>query len=884
MRPSPRLYLLVMIPVIALSMTAAASRPASADCDPLPLPGSVSLDSMETVLYKFLAQGCYYRLAGWEQDKRVRDTGPYINKQYYGPHPAVRVFYSPDAMRWLRSDRKTRIPDGAMMIKEMYDPPAVQYAGLNEDSIRKSLYMYTVMIRDSAASKDGWFWSFFMTRPMQPNDTHKYPFSYPNSGFGNYCVRCHSSAASENTFASLRNVKGEPGEPLQYRVDDSWRPNPFAHEPPAGHPQSTGVVSAAPAKVPSRGFTDASFFATFNRRIPTSVVTIPNVTYDHVISGPKGPGQFLTSDQCMSCHDGQGGPFQNMFLPNVNGGVNLSPFGEWSWSPMGLSGRDPVFYAQLESEQFMQPKHKAKLANLCLTCHGVMGQRQYVIDNPGKLFSDDAIFVTDPKNPLYKYGALARDGISCSLCHQIVDDKGPLLNIVTGRFKVSAPDTGISKIYGPFDDPTQRPMLDALGMQPEKSDYIKSARLCGSCHAVLLPVYNARGDSVGSFFEQATYLEWLNSDYNNESKPGAENPRTCQSCHMTTHYEGVPLEFRIANIQDQSYPEAENMAPLTDITVNPRKDFARHTLAGANPFLLMMFSQFDSILGVRKQNFMTYSTNGLPTAIAHAISFARDSTVRVSISDVSASSGGVSFGVRLENLTGHRFPTGVGFRRAFLSVSVADSTGRVLWQSGRSNDAGVIVDSAGRVLPSEFFTVGRDGRQQYQEHHQCIDSQSQVQIFQELVKDPQGKFTTSFVALFDVVKENRLLPHGWTKSGPPGFEFAKDTEPHGRAAVDPDFGAGGDVVQYRVPVSYSGSLKVTAALYYQTMPPSYLRDRFATAKGKSGDRLAYMVGNLNTTGTAIEGWKLLAGLDTASVVVGVGERTRMACVARESDL
>ena len=24
--------------------------------------------------------------------------------------------------------------------------------------------------------------------------------------------------------------------------------------------------------------------------------------------------------------------------------------GEWRWSPMGLAGRDPVFYAQLECE------------------------------------------------------------------------------------------------------------------------------------------------------------------------------------------------------------------------------------------------------------------------------------------------------------------------------------------------------------------------------------------------------------------------------------------------------------------------------------------------------------------------------------------------------
>ena len=30
--------------------------------------------------------------------------------------------------------------------------------------------------------------------------------------------------------------------------------------------------------------------------------------------------------------------------------VNLSPYGTWRTSPMGLAGRDPIFFAQLASE------------------------------------------------------------------------------------------------------------------------------------------------------------------------------------------------------------------------------------------------------------------------------------------------------------------------------------------------------------------------------------------------------------------------------------------------------------------------------------------------------------------------------------------------------
>src|SRR5690606_26963959 len=130
------------------------------------------------------------------------------------------------------------------------------------------------------------------------------------------------------------------------------------------------------------------------------------------------------------------------------------------------------------------------------------------------------------------------------------------------------------------------------------------------------------------------------------------------------------------------------------------------------------------------------------------------------------------------------------------------------------------------VLPSEFFEPDRTGRQRYQPHYQCIDGQDQVQIYQELVKNPEGRFTTSFVAIADVVKENRLLPRGWTASGPPGFDYAAETVPHGEAVRDPDFGAGGDEVQYRIPLAATGAVTVRAALYYQTIPPSYLRDRF----------------------------------------------------------
>jgi len=55
------------------------------------------------------------------------------------------------------------------------------------------------------------------------------------------------------------------------------------------------------------------------------------------------------------------------------------------------------------------------------------------------------------------------------------------------------------------------------------------------------------------------------------------------------------------------------------------------------------------------------------------------------------------------------FPSGVGFRRAFLEFRVVDNdTGKTVWCSGCTNELGVIMNGNER-LPSELFDVYKDG-------------------------------------------------------------------------------------------------------------------------------------------------------------------------------
>src|SRR5215212_5603548 len=222
-----------------------------------------------------------------------------------------------------------------------------------------------------------------------------------------------------------------------------------------------------------------------------------------------------------------------------------------------------------------------------------------------------------------------------------------------------------------------------------------------------------------------------------------------------------PIQTRIAIVEDDTYPAAEHRAPTKDIFVRFReKDFGRHEFLGMNAFLLEMFKQFNDILGVRKSDYMTGTSDNLENAQANLFEQARKRTADVQ-TNVSIDNRTLTADVDVTNRTGHRLPSGVGFRRAWIELLVLenrDGRERVVWSSGRTNSVGVIVDGEGRPLPSEFLRNGA-----YQEHHTVITNDDQVQIYEELTKDADGKFTTSFIRRDHDLKDNRLLPIGWTK-------------------------------------------------------------------------------------------------------------------------
>src|SRR5215216_7729849 len=123
-----RLLILLSVLVITTPSIAAQTSPCANGTESgLPLPSSflaAKLPQFQAQLKSFLTSG-KYRTLKWCEDKKLRDTGPFVNGVSYGVHPTVKIYYSPSVINWLlRKDSNQVTPDGAMIVKEQYSAPA----------------------------------------------------------------------------------------------------------------------------------------------------------------------------------------------------------------------------------------------------------------------------------------------------------------------------------------------------------------------------------------------------------------------------------------------------------------------------------------------------------------------------------------------------------------------------------------------------------------------------------------------------------------------------------------------------------------------------------------------------------------------------------------
>jgi hypothetical protein len=954
--------------------------------EPAKLPPPADIHDLEAknaydlALRQFLHDRQY---RSWVADRRWRLTGPYVGDfgqgQSFGVHPAVRIWYSPEIVEWMCSDRKSELPDGAMIVKEMQgiDPavlqidPAAECMEIAADPATLEPSSWTVMVRHASESHDGWYWANpadfnpdsggkvdggnppILDRSAVPNqenlalvDGQPNPNWFPTgdlfgmggalatmvtpySQFGAYCVNCHASAVSHATFASLDNVVGE-GLKFRHFAADEQKLAGDLRESGAEHPAGQqNRLHAALMLVADWGFSSAraeptpGFVEFFGALGPSSyedafALRLPAETFDHRPADADGPATFLSSNQCIGCHDAtvSNDSTPNMLLsdPVSHRDVNVSPYGEWRASPMGLAGRDPIFFSQLQSETNRLPAVRECIESTCLHCHGVMGQRQFAVDNPDPNETCSDLFGIEPPAGVpfgkpfalsqvsqwqgedAKYGGLARDGISCTVCHRMSDATFGQEAGYTGNFLTGPADT----IFGPYEDDeiVKKPMEHSLGITPKHGAQLQKSELCGSCHNILLPVFDNAGDPlvVGIIdgqklthsYEQSTYFEWTNSVYAREDSHAF---RSCQDCHMPTTFAGQPLTgIEIANIESSEFAPTTERLPDADIALRKRDRFARHSLHGLNLFLNQMFQQFPELLGIRQIDYMGSilpgTTPALVTGEHSIVEMAREQTAKVELSSLSIApdSGQVEAEVVVENLAGHFLPSGVGFRRVFIEFVVEGEDGELLWASGRTNALGIIVEGTGEaVLATEY---GRPDSTEFQPHYELIERQDQVQIYQELVKDSDGVLTTSFLRRALPVKDNRLRPKGFNVA-----LFRKDPSPYVRlmaeelehlpSYADPDYRdparAGRDVLRYSfvlAPAQAQQISRITVRLFAQSIPPSYLQQRFADAEHGPDrseiERLYWLTSHLDVGAESpIADWKLFL---TGDCRTAAGER------------
>lgn len=330
------------------------------------------------------------------------------------------------------------------------------------------------------------------------------------------------------------------------------------------------------------------------------------------------------------------------------------------------------------------------------------------------------------------------------------------------------------------------------------------------------------------------------------------------------------IQTRMAIVQDLTLPQTEHLATPDQINVRFRNTgFRRHELLGTNGFLLQMFLQpvdkngNNDVLGVRMKDYMTGFATDLDKASDNVVEQAQSITATVNISKFAVEGNKLVAEVTVSNLAGHRFPSGVGFRRAFIEFQ-ASANGKAFWTSGTTNDKGEITDFNGKVLPTEYFAGGK-----YQPHFNQsnpITSSDQVQIYEELTQDANHQFTTGFTRRDYEIKDNRLLPIGWAPHGPPDLKipepFLEATLPKGTAKDDPVYlaGKGQSIVRYEItlPAGVSANdVTVSASLYVQTLPPYFLADRYKTATPATA-RLRHLATELGTLAdTDYVNWKLL---------------------------
>lgn len=482
---------------------------------------------------------------------------------------------------------------------------------------------------------------------------------------------------------------------------------------------------------------------------------------------------FTGSGNCVNCHapdpDGEA-------LVDENGHT-VSPVADWQATMMANSARDPFWQAKVAHEGLVNPEHRESIENVCTACHapqgfheahltGSAGPNGYTMED----LADDA---------------LGLDGVGCAACHTIDD-----INLA-GRSNGDLPINPENVAWGGFENPWDGLMSGQTGFIPVYGEHMRNSEVCASCHSLYVHTQDLTGEETGEvYFEQTTYLEWVNSAFN------AENVQ-CQGCHM-------PLV------------EGGAIAATQPNWLFPQR-FGKHHLVGGNAFMLKLM----------RDNAVALELSATPTqfdsTIARTVRSLQKETVQLQVRQLPTPAGEWAFEVEVKNEAGHKLPSGYPSRMVFLEFVLTESSGDTLFHSGK--------------WTAENGLMGRDSG--YEPHWNEISSEDQVQVYETVFGDVSGTPTQLLERAAILLKDNRIVPRGFFQN-----HVAYDTVRIGpMAELDLDFnhernedgtngeeGSGTDRLIYRISdVSGATSVEATVKAHYVAVPARWVSGMFEYA-------------------------------------------------------
>jgi len=241
-------------------------------------------------------------------------------------------------------------------------------------------------------------------------------------------------------------------------------------------------------------------------------------------------------------------------------------------------------------------------------------------------------------------------------------------------------------------------------------------------------------------------------------------------------------------------PVLQNPAAISSVLGLPRDGFSQHVFRGGNFFMPKIFNLNRIDLG------MEALPNDLYRTVNETIENLQTKTAKIAIQQTSITNGRLQIDVSVKNLAGHKLPTAYPSRRVWLNLTVRDQDGRIIFTSGKLKRDGSIEGNDNDIDP-----------ERYEPHYQTIESQQQVQIYEDIMVNHRGQVTTSLLSGVKYIKDNRILPRGFDKT-----TAHDDIAVRGIAAEDSNFNDKGDFISYFLPFNNSGSpCSVEVKLWYQ---------------------------------------------------------------------